>query len=982
MIKPQKILCLFLLALLFASPIVEAQQTPRTIVGKVIDKDTGDPLNGVSVSSNDRSVGASTDVDGQYSVRITSERPDFSLIFSYLGYEIQEVVVGKQSVLNVELQNTPNYLDEAVVVGYGVQKRRDVTGAVLSVRPDDINSAPRANIAQLLQGRLPGLNVTNTGSSAEGSLTVRVRARNSINADASPLIVLDGIQYSGFLSEINPSDIESMEILKDASSAAIYGARAANGVILITTKKGSEGTSRISFDSNVGFSEIARYPDVMTGEEFYNFKLLRAGFTSAFEQEHYAQGISTNWLDHASQTGVRQEYNLSVSGGTANTSYFVSGNAALLNGIAINDVYDRYTVRVNLETKITPWLSFGTNTSLGHYTRPGAGADIGAAIRMNPLTLPYDDNGNLALFPHPDEPNMASPLEPLNHQRSDLARSVVTTNFLHVDLPFIEGLSYRIIGGYNFRTRLIDNYRSSANTIQGIQQGGWANTQNQYRTDWSIENILNYQRSFGAHSINLTGVYTAGEITRTHHNLTGVGFPSDSRTNYQYRDASALTATDEYEQTNSLSQMFRANYTYDGKYLLTATVRRDGFSAFGANNKYGIFPSVAVGWNMDAEPFFESLTFIDRSKLRFSYGENGNQAIGAYASSAELTQQYYLDEAGNTLVGFYPTTLADPTLSWETTRQLNAGWDYSFLNGRLFGSVDYYYANTFDLLLNKSIPQINGAQTIRQNIGRTKSSGIEIGLSSVNVSKQNFTWTTDFNISHTQNSIVDVGLFDEHGNALDNLGSRWFIGQPIRVLFDFRSAGIWQQGDDILGSSQPDARVGDMRVVDYNGDGKIDVDDRHILGQTDPTVLAGLTNTLTYKNFTFSFFFNASFGNVRQTGVTGSFFERDNKWNLQWWTPENTDTFLPENREGSNPHNANFFGRINNVSFIRLNDVYLGYRVPEAVLKRIGFARLEVFGNVQNLWTITNYIGLDPEFSTDWQTPLARTFIAGLKLSL
>lgn len=974
----KKVFLFFLL--LVATLAIHAQVKQISVSGTVTDE-TGEPLIGVSVTLEGYASGTITDFDGNYQLDVPGT--SVSLTFSYMGYQKQTVPVNSRTTIHVVLKEDSQLLNEVVVVGYGVQKRSDVTGAVVSIKPSDLEDMPATNIVQSLQGKLPGLNITNTGGSAEGSTRMRVRAQNSINADSEPLIILDGIQYSGFLSEINPSDIESIEILKDASSAAIYGAKAANGVLLITTKKGALGKTSIAFNSTLSFSNAINKPHMMNSAEFVEFKRERMGSISAFEEEQYRKGVDTNWLDETIQTGVSQEYNLSVSGGMESTQYFISGNVSRVKGVAKNDQFNRYTFRINLDTKIKPWLKFGTATTLGYNERPSEKADIGNAIKMLPLTEPYDENGKIIYQPNRDDQNTASPLQQLNYEKEDVARSILTNNYLQVDFPFVKGLSYKIIGGYNFRSRLIENYKASNNTLEGEKNGGSATVNNQYKQDWSIENILTYNRAFGAHAVNLTGVYSAREFVTKYHDNTGVGFPGDYMTYYQFKLATTLTPSDTYIKETSISQMFRLNYSYASKYLFTFTVRRDGFSAFGDDNKYGVFPSVAFGWNMQEEAFMQDFEWLDRSKLRLSYGENGNQAINAYSTMPTMSNQYYLDEEGNTLVGFYPNKLADPTLSWETTRQVNVGWDFSFLKGRIQGSFDAYFANTYDLLLNKNVPQINGVNSIKQNVGKTKSRGVEFAISTVNVKTKDFRWATDFNIAYSKNKIVNVGLFDENGKAMDNVGSKWFIGQPIKVIYSYEFDGIWQETDDIMNSHMPEARPGDVRVKDVNKDGKITAEDRHVIGQQDPKTTMGLMNTLNYKNLTLSFFFTASQGATRYTEYMNTYFDgKSNIRKREWWTPENCLGNYPANRDDSNPYGINYFGKANDASYIRLSDLSLGYKFPVRTTKKLGLERLEVFGNVKNVFTITDFVGLDPEYTSDYALPLNRTFQFGVRIAL
>lgn len=966
-----------LVFLLFIIALVTNAQTSKINVSGVVTDESGDPLTGVTVSVAAESVGTITDVDGKYSLQV---RPNATIAFTYLGFR-KESFRAENTTLNVTMREDNKVLEEVVVVGYGVQKRRDVTGAVVSIKPSDMENMPNVNIVQSLQGKLPGLNITNTGSNAEGAVKMRVRAKNSISADAGPLIVLDGIQFEGSISEINPNDIESIEILKDASSAAIYGARAAGGVLLITSKKGAAGKTNISFNTAVGISKIINRPDMMNATQFYNFKKERTGVGS-YDTEQFEKGIDTDWLNLAMQTGVSQEYNLAISGGSEKTKYYVSGNVSQVKGVAKNDEFNRYNLRLNLTTDVTSWLQYGTNTVLGYYDRPGQKADLMGALKMNPLLEPYNDEGGFNLFPNRDNQAVKNPLEGLNVQREDVSRSMNTTNFLHIKFPFLEGLSFKTIAGYYYRSRLVEVYQDRNATLEGKSKGGVAQANNQYVQDWSIENILNYNRQFGLHSVGLTGVYTSRENVTKNHNNMGVGFGNDFMTYYQFGLATTLSPTDGYRQERALSQLFRANYNFDSKYLLTFSIRRDGFSAFGSNNKYGTFPSVALGWNIEREKFMSAITPLDRAKLRVSYGESGNQAITPYQTMPTMSNGYYLDNDNKPLIGFYPNKLADPTLSWETTRQFNLGLDFSFLKGRISGAFDSFFATTVDLLLNKKIPQINGVGTIRQNIGKTKSHGVELSLSTINIQSKDFTWTTDFNIAHNRNKIVDVGLFDKNGKAIDNLASRWFVGKPIDVIYAYKFDGIWQETDNILTSHMPEARPGDVKIRDTNGDGKITADDMTIIGYPDPNFTIGLMNTLRYKDITFSFFFNAVNGITRYTEYMNPYFGDSNIRQREWWTPENKINTYPANRESTGGYSTNYFGKTNDASYIRLSDISLSYSLPKDIIGKVGVNKLEVYGNVKNVFTLTNYIGLDPEFSADYDAPQTRTFLFGLRVTL
>ncbi|WP_019966907.1 SusC/RagA family TonB-linked outer membrane protein [Segatella maculosa] len=955
-------------------------QALRVVTGKVVDANDG-ALIGATVSVPGRSLGTVTGLDGSFSLKVPTDVKLISV--SYLGYETQSVNIAGKDVVNVKMEENKSMLNEVVVVGYGVQRRKDVTGAVISVRTDDLKNMPSTNIMQSLQGKLPGLNITNTSNSesdGNSGLSYRVRGQRSINRDAAPLIILDGIQYNGFLSEISPNDIESMEVLKDASSAAIYGSKAANGVILINTKKGVSGRPVVSFSGTMAVSNAINKPDMMTGDQYFKLNEERIG-PNAFLTDQHDKGVNTNWLDLALQTGFKQDYNLSVSGGTKETQYFISGNASMNKGVARNDEFNRYTLRANIDTRINPWLKIGTSTALTYADRPGRSVNLVRAMKMNPLAEPYDENGKLVMFPDGNDAMVANPLDALYAKHEDVGRAINTVNYAQIDFPFVKGLSYKFLTGYNYRTRLVESYQPRT-TAEGSQKNGVSSVNNQFKEDWSIENILSYNKTFDKHTLFLTAVYSANKMLTKYHNISGTGFPSDYREYYQFADATTLKGTDTYIQRTAIGQMFRANYSYDSRYLFTFTVRRDGDSAFGKNSKYGVFPSLALGWNMENEKFMDKLTWLDHSKLRLSWGKNGNQAIEPYDAMATMNSRPYLDAKDQPVIGYYSKKLADPSLSWETTEQWNIGWDYSFLKGRLFGSLDIYFSNTYDLLLNKVIPQINGSNNILQNMGKTHGHGIELQISSVNIRTKDFTWRTDFNISHDRNKIIDIGLRDEHGNPADNKANSWFIGKPIGVIYGYEFAGIWQEDEDIAHSYMPTAKPGDVKVLDYNKDGKITPDDRHVFGYKTPDYRVGLMNTFTYKNLSLSFFLHAVHGVTRYTEYNNTYFEKQNIRNRTWWTPENKINTYPANRSDSNPYGLNYFGKTNDASFIRLSDISLSYRFPERLIRPLRLSNLELFGNVKNVFTITHYVGMDPELSGDYTTPPMRTFLFGVRVSL
>lgn len=955
--------------------------TKDKITGKIVDA-KGEPVVGATVKEKGTSNGTITDIEGKFSIAV---KTNSLLDVSYIGYKTltAKAVAGKS--LTLTLTEDTEMLDEVVVVGYGIQKRRDVTGSVTSIRAEQLKDVPQTNISQALQGKIPGLKITNTSSSANGAgAQIQIRGQNSISANSGPLIILDGMPYSDPLSELNPNDIESIEVFKDASSAAIYGARAASGVLLITTKRGEVGKAQVGYDGYYGLDKMYMPFDLMNAQQFYNLKKERYGLQHFYPSqiENYEKGIDTDWLDLAMQLGQRHQHNISVSGGSEATRYYFAGSLGKVKGIAINDNFDRYTFRINLDSKINSWLRIGTNTQLGYYRAKGEKANIQETLKMNPLATPYNEDGSINFYPISEVTNVTNPLDYLNFQKEVVTRSVITNNYIEITPSLIKGLTYKLNAAYNFRNSITEGYRGR-NTLAGIKVNGRGSNSNTYKEGWLLENIINYKRSFGLNNFDLTALYGAERTTNKNHSIDGTGFPSDLLTYYQQKLATAWSPSDSYSQVSSISQMFRLNYNYNSKYLFTFTLRRDGFSAFGSDSKFGLFPSFALGWNMDQEKFIKKIQWLDQLKLRFSYGHNGNQAIGAYSSLAGMANRNYLDDEKNTLIGYYPSKLADPTLSWETTKSFNIGFDFSIFKGRLIGTFDTFFSRTSDLLLNKVIPQINGANSIRQNIGKTKNRGVEFSLSSVNIKNRNFSWTTDLNISHSKNKIVDVGLYDSNGNPMDNLGNSWFIGKPINVWYGYVFDGIWQETDDIQNSHMPTAKPGDVKVKDVDGNGTLTPEDRQIVGYKDPKWFGGLTNTFKYKNLSLSFLITTVQGITRKTEFLNTYFDgQSNTRYREWWTSDNPINTYPANRSDSNPYGIMFYGDVNDASYWRLNDITLSYKLPQNLVQKVGMRNLELYFNAKNTVTITSFVGLDPELSADYGVPATRAYIFGLRFNL
>ena len=954
------------------------------VKGTVIDGATGEPFFGVSVLIKGTTLGTDTQADGTFSV--PANVGDI-LQFSFIGYVTQEVTVANLDPIRVILQEDVNLLEETVVVGYGTQKKSDVTGAVASFSSKQLEERPTTNLIQSLQGSVAGLNIAMTGSDAEGSNSVtRIRGNNSISASNKPLIILDGIPFDGSWSEINTNDVESIEILKDASSAAIYGARGANGVILIQTKKGKAGDKVVvSYNGYWSFNKGINIPKMMDAETFYQRKTEAGWNTAATEEQMHAAGKSTDWLDLALRYGHKMQHNVSVRGSGKSTRFYLSGNVTDNKGIAIGNKFQRYSFNINLDQDLGKWVKYGTSTRYGYFDRSGSYVNFSNAYLMNPLGVPYNEDGSIRLLTWEDNNYANNPLSALNEISNNVGQNFTTNNYLDVTFP-VKGLTYRLNTGYTVSSRVSQRYQG-LNTVDGSKNGGILAISNNYRKDWLIENILSYTRDFGKHTIFLTGLYSTQYSNSNSNSIDASGFPNDVMTYWQPNKANALSASAGSTTTTHISQMLRVNYSYDSRYLFTATARRDGYSAFGEDRKYGIFPSVAFGWNIAREPFIKDSGFgraFNNFKLRLSWGKNGNEAIDAYATLPVLRGKNYLTDDYNPVYGFYPNQLASPILGWETTTSYNAGIDFGILKDRIKGTLDVYTTRTTDLLLERTIPSINGTNSLLQNIGRTKGHGIEFQISSVNVATKNFTWSTDFNIVHYSNEIVDVGLYDEAGNPIDDVASEWFIGYPVNVNYDYTFDGIHQVGETVSYTT-PLSQPGFVKYKDLNDDKVIDSEDLSIIGSRIPLATFGMNNTFVYGNFSLSFFINGQFGalypNYLKSVHTLSY--RQNQLDKEFWTESNPINTYPKN-VGDGSENTKRVSFYEKTDYVRVKDINFGYRLPKRWVETIGLQRAEVYCNVKNLYTWTTWSGLDPEFVTSGnnQRAIPQTFevLFGLKL--
>ena len=981
----------FLMILLFlASTTVFAQRI--TITGTVTD-DGGSPLVGTTVLIKGTTMGAITDANGKYSIDVDNR--NVTLVFSFIGFITQEVAAQNQAVVDVILKAEITGLDEVIVVGYGTQKKSDITGTVSSLNKERLEMAPNLNVTQAIMGAVPGVLIQTNSAGADPDQSIMIRGRSSISADNSPLIIVDGIPYGGSMSDINPKDIGSVEILKDASAAAIYGSRGSNGVILITTKEGVSGKTVFSYDGKYGVSQFIKKYDFLNGPEFYDFKMTRdPAYVYQTETDNLAEGISTDWFSLALRRGQSQEHNVSASGGFKDTKFYIGAGLTDIIGVARGDNFTRITTRINIETKLLDWLAVGTRTQLNYDDASGNDVSWYSAMIANPLGKPYDDNGNYLIYPIPENITIVNPLTNLAYDDLDKSYQILTNNYLNVDVPFIKGLTYRLNTGV--RTRLTDAARyGGINTYSGYRTQGESRSSNSVSSNVVLENILNYNRTIGDHTIFLTGLYSYETNTSKSNSLSAEQFPNDFLSWYGVSQAAVLFPSTSYRKSALVSQMFRANYSFASRYLATFTIRRDGYSGFGEDTKWGVFPSFALGWNISNENFFPLKDVFNTLKIRASYGLNGNQAISPYSSLPKFTIASIMSGNG-AQIGYKPMVLGVADLGWEAAKTFNIGMDLGLFKDRITATIDWYRKNTFDLLLDRSISVIHGLTesttddwihpAVTQNIGQTQNTGFEVSINSRNVVRQKFQWMTNGNISFNKNEITSLyGIIDPAtGKEMDDISNGWFIGQPVRVNYDYVWDGIWQLGEEeaaAVYNSQP----GYVKLKDLNGDELIDANnDRRIIGQLDPKMLWGLTNTLIYGNWSFSFFFHGVTGITAHNDRMTDSVQDDLRYNTikkDWWTPTNPSTTWYMNKKMANEmagHGATLF---ESTDFIRLKDVSLAYNLPQNAISRIGLSNVKVYVSGRNLLTFTDWSGLDPELvdqDAQRNIPMQKELVFGL----
>lgn len=901
-------------------------------------------------------------------------------------------------------------LDEVVVIGYGTAKKSDLTGSVARINLQDKATHANVNLLQALVGASPGINLEGRGGAASEP-DLSIRGKTSLSASDGPLIVLDGVIYNGSISNININDVETIDVLKDASAAAVYGSRSANGVLLITTKKGKSEKPIISFGMYTGFQDMTNNPmRVMNAEEFavrlvdfdhqsklYNWYATNpssqegrpqraditnretvASFLKTYEeQQNYLAGNDINWVDEVLQVAPMQSYNLSLQGRSDRSSYYLSGSYTDVEGIQLNDVFKRLTVHTQLESQVNDWLSVGLNATYSNRDNSGIAASLANARIASPLVNNYIGQPNYDIYLG-GELFQPYPLVNLFIDNSDISRELFAVGTAKITIPWVKGLRYEFNYSNVYSTRNNNTFNPS-NTPSGVNNRGYAVKNPSETKDWNINNILTYSREFGDHSVNATLLFSREGRSGSSSTLTAAGFDNEILGYNNMGLGEIATVASTAWEENSLAYMARANYSYLSRYMFTGTVRRDGFSGFGAGNKWATFPSLSLAWVASEEGFLQSSDLY--LKLRTSWGKNGNQGIGRYSSLSRMGTRYYV-YGQNTAIGLYPSTLGNVNLAWETTTSYNVGVDFGILQNRITGSIDAYTANTTDVLVRRQLPRAAGYANIWTNIGGINNKGLEFELKTINIDRR-IRWESNFAFALNRDEITKL-----YGGENDrDIGNGWFVGESISAIYDYEMAGgVWTEEEFFSGNILPGWYPGQFRYVDQNGDGSIDpTNDRAVIGYEAPSYRFSINNTLQYKNFTLSVFINSIQGgkkyymadNAEMINPLFYFPERRNNSAINdYWRPDAPTT----NTTGIYNVPLRQSGVYQSRSFVRLQDVSLGYTFGRAFLDKLKLQSAQVYVSSKNPYVWTNWQGWDPEIGVS-DTPLMRNVIVGLNLS-
>lgn len=959
----------------------------QTVEGEVRDAETNELLPGVNIVVKGSSMGTSTNISGEYSLEVSS--PSDTLVFSFIGYETQEIPINERTSIDVMMSPAAISGEDIVVIGYGTISKSDLTGSVSSISSAEIQETPSTNVAEALQGKVTGMDITRSSGEAGSGVNITVRGNRSLTASNSPLVIVDGIQY-GSLEDINPADIESIEVLKDASSTAIYGSRGANGVILITTRQADGVGTQVSVESYGGISTTADYPPFNTGPEYVAQKREAnrvsgdwSGpeddpniFTSA-ELENIEDGVWTNFRDLLFRNGVQQNHQISVARGTDNNSVYLSLNYFNEKGILEMDELNRYTARLNVDQEIGDVFRIGMNSQITYFDRQQRRDPTNIANKINPLTRAYDEDGNLIVRPHSGRDiNPLADLQPNAYDNNTLRSKIFPT--LYAELTPTDNFSFRT----NLSATINNSRQGIYRAAETIDRNGSApeavyNTNNSRNV--TFENIATYDNDFGNHSLTLTGV-TSFQFNK---NDFGASLGRNQLLSYQLfygllNATEGITVETGYEESSLMSYAGRINYGWDNKYLLSFTGRYDGSSKLRPDTRWAFFPSVAGAWRVSEEDFFSDDSIFNEIKLRLSYGVSGNDAINPYSTQSELRRiPFSFGEDASS--GFaFSTRLGNPNLEWEISKTVNFGVDLALWEDRISATLDIYDTRTSNLLLDRFLPLTSGVSSVTQNVGKTRNRGVEIMVQSRNVQTSNFDWNSTLTFFSNKEEIVELV-----GNE-DDIGNGWFIGEPTQVFYDYDKTGIWQTNEE----SEADVYnqdPGEIQVRDVNGDNQITADaDRVILGSQVPKWSGGIDNSFNYKGFDMNFYIYARIGQMMEYDYYAAYKPGgvENGANVDYWTPDNPTNAFPRPNASLSRDNYPYYSSIlyEDASFVKLRNATIGYTLPVRLMDQIPARSVRLYVTGRNLLTLSKVDNYDPERGGGLSFPMTRLFVTGVKV--
>lgn len=997
-----------LIAIIFILSFAAFLYGQQTITGKVVDS-KGQPLPGVNVFVKGTTIGTITDANGNYSIKEV-KKGDI-LVFSYVGMLTEEVEVGDNNIVNITMIEDLMKLDEIVVIGYGTARKRDLTGSVVSVKSDDIIQIPTHNALEAIQGKASGVDIVRSSGAAGAGVEILVRGKRSISGSNDPIYIIDGVQ-GGSISNLNPNDIESIEILKDASTTAIYGYQGSGGVIIVTTKKAKEGKTRVSYNGYYGINGLTPYPKGRLGDDY--IKLRREAYRAvgqwdspdddpimfnAYQWQAIQEGKWIDWIDIMLNDGSLQSHQISISGGSEKTKSYLSLGYFREEGV-VKDNFTKYTLRYNTDYEINKFMKSGLQAQLTYSDRNQRKDAFGKAISATPLGTPYDEDGNIVIFPVAGDNTTISPITDLRPNASvDNTNAGELFAAGYFELSPLKELKYRSNLGVSLRYSRRGVFNDSL-TISQIDVGkSAASITNNFSKFVNWDNIITYSKEFGFHSITLTALtsYTWRESDYSYVSVLGIPFSQYLFYNLKASDANSRNTESGYSMNKTFSYAGRINYSYKGKYLLTATYRVDGASQLAEGHKWSGFPSVAIAWRISDEDFMKNFSYLSNLKLRVSYGETGNSSIQPYG-----TQSYVYPFTNLTLGGDIPAlgytfgeNLLSKELTWERSKTLDVGVEVGLLKGRINANIDWYDTRTTGILLQRPLPVFNGGMAntsttfkIWQNIGDTRNRGVDLELTTQNVKTSSFNWSTSVTFSKFKEEIVK--LIEDKDIIIDERNSL-LIGHPINSFYTYKKLGIWQVADSLAIKaikSPSNIKPGDIKLTDLNGDSIIDAKDRTYIGSQRPDWTLGFQNTFTFKGFDLNIYFVARWGQMIDNELLGRYNPSgigNGPAYINYWTPENPTNDFPRPKRDAKLADYLGYQTLTFVdgSYVKLKTLTIGYTLPKNLLSKIYVSKMRVYATGSNLLTFTkshlvkNY---DPENRGSEKFPMSRQIIFGVNV--